>query len=55
MRSGICNYLNASFQCLANKNIVVFLFLGCLTVTAHELVNATRCIDELALAGVERV
>ena len=31
------------------------LFLGGLTIAAHELVNATSCIDKLALTSIERV
>ena len=31
------------------------LFLGCLTVAAHELINTSSGVDELALTSIERV
>ena len=39
--------LKASFRML--------LLLGCLTVAAHELVDATGGVDEIALTSIERV
>ena len=33
----------------------IYLFLRSLTVAAHELINTTSGVDELALTGVEGV
>ena len=51
--SDICNYPIHSSNESNFKNYI--LFLGCLTVTAEELVNATSSIDKLALTSIERV
>ena len=57
---GICNYLGRAFNsCSGLKYLIspqpLLLLLGCLTVAAHELVDATSGVDELALTGIERV
>ena len=51
--SDICNYPTHSHNESNFKNNI--LFLGCLTVAAEELVNATSSIDKLALTSIERV
>ena len=51
--SDICNYPIHSSNESNFKNYI--LFLGCLTIAAEELVNATSCIDKLALTCIERV
>ena len=51
--SDICNYPIHSSNESNFKNYI--LFLGCLTIAAEELVNATSSINELALTSIERV
>ena len=51
--SDICNYPIHSSNESNFKNYI--LFLGCLTIAAEELVNATSSIDKLALTSIERV
>ena len=47
----ICNYVQPFSLYLS---VGIFLLLQ-LTVTVHEAVNTTSCIDKLALARVERM
>ena len=51
--SDICSYPTHSSNESNFKNYI--LFLGCLTIAAEELVNATSSIDKLALTSIERV
>ena len=51
--SDICNYPIHSSNESNFKNYI--LFLGCLTIAAEELVNATSSIDKRALTSIERV
>lgn len=61
VRRDICNCLDAllvspvSGCSLAKFARQVFLFLGGLTVTAHELVNTTCRIDKFALTRIKGV
>ena len=48
---GICNYHERIF-CLSN---VYILLLRSLTVAAHELIDTSCCVNELALTSIERV
>ena len=49
----ICNYVCPHFVC--NNVEGYYRLLLQLTVTAHEAVNTTCCIDKLALTGIEWV
>ena len=51
----ICNYVRPHFSMLLPHVIVCRVLLLQLTVTVHEAVNATSCVNQLALASIERV
>ena len=57
MQPGICNYQDALSKVLRVSLFLgeLLLLLSSLTVAAHELVDATSGVDELALTSVERV
>ncbi len=41
--------------CIIYKKVYILLLSCALSIAAHEAVNATSCIHELALSGIERV
>ena len=51
VRFGICNYQERTFS----KSFVWLLLLRSLTVAAHELIDTTCGVNELALTSIERV
>ena len=51
VRFGICNYQKRTFS----KSFVWLLLLRSLTVAAHELIDTTCGVNELALTSIERV
>ena len=58
MRLGICNYPSASFlRCRVCYFLATSesLLLRSSTITAHELINTSSGVDELALTSIERV